>query len=823
MKTRKPISIFQLTALAALLLSCSQKQSGDNLKLWYETPATAWEEALPVGNGRMGAMVFGGTSVERIQFNENTLYSGEPEKPLDIDITKQLPRVRELLAEGRNDLAGEIMQKEWIGRLNEAYQPMGDLYIDFRDSSEVSGYVHSLDLNTAVATTSFERSGTKYQREVFASHPAGAVIVHLSAEKGKLDFSAYLNSPHPHTVSAGNALAMKGRAPAHAQRRTIEHMRKFHTERNHPEYFDISGNVLNDKHLLYADELDGKGMFWEAELVPLSYKGGRIAIEDGRIEVENCSEVTFALLAGTSFNGYDKSPSSEGKNPRKAIEQSRKLLSEYSNYEEIKKDHIRDYKSLFDRVSLVLPADREAAALPTDRRIQNYHEGRDEALAALFFQFGRYLMISGSRPGGQALNLQGIWNDKLLPPWNSGYTLNINLPMNYWQAEVCALPECHEPLFDLIEDIAEKGRSIAKNMYGAEGWAIHHNISIWREGYPSDGFVYWFFWNTSGAWLCNHIWEHYLYSGDKEFLQRYYPILKGACEFYLSYLIENDKGELVTPVGTSPENAFLLADSSPASVCEGPAMDMAIIRNLFNFTASAAGELEQDSDFADTLSASAKKLKAYQTGSDGRLLEWDREYLESEPHHRHVSHLFGLYPGNDINEDTPEIYEAARKSLEYRGNKSTGWSMAWKISLWARLHDSANAYNALSSLLNYISPAAVPDDASGGLYRNMLNALPFQIDGNFGATAGIAEMLLQSHMDYIQLLPALPRQWTSGKYSGLRARGGYSIGLEWGDGKAECTVTASSAGSCELRLGSQRVILSFDEAGQKRSATFFLE
>ena len=811
MKTRL-IVLFTIS----LCITVSNAQS--NLTLWYKSPAKVWEEALPVGNGRMGAMVFGDPRKERIQFNENTLYSGEPETPKNINIVPDLTHIQQLLNEGKNTEAGDIIQNKWIGRLNEAYQPFGDLYIDFDSKEAVTDYIHSLDMENAVVTTFYKQNGIKISREVFASYPAQAIIIHLKASKPVLSFTAYLSSPHPvNNESDSQVVYLKGQAPAHAQRRDTEHMKRFNTQRLHPEYFDATGHIIQKKHVIYGDEMDGKGTFFEACLLP-SHKDGQLSISNHQVTARNCSEVTLMLYAATSYNGPSKSPSREGKNPHQEIINYRKIYKG-ENYIELKRKHIIDYQSLFNRVSFSLPASQQQKKMPTDERLKRFKEKEDQELLTQLFQFGRYLMIAGSRGEGQPLNLQGLWNDKILPPWNSGYTLNINLEMNYWPAEVTNLSECHQPLFNLIEEIADKGKDLARDMYGLDGWAIHHNISIWREAYPSDGFVYWFFWNMSGPWLCTHIWEHYLFTKDVDFLKKYYPILKGAATFCSEWLVENSKGELVTPVSTSPENAYLMPDNTPASVCEGSTMDIAIIRSLFSNTIQAAEILQTDMNFRSELIQKRNKLKKYQIGTKGQLLEWDKEYEENEPQHRHVSHLLGLYPGHDITNDTPDVFNAARKSLDIRGNKTTGWSMAWKVSLWARLYDASKSYEALTNLINYVNPK-IKAENQGGLYRNLLNALPFQIDGNFGATAGIAEMLLQSHNENIHLLPALPLTWKEGSIKGLKARGGYTVDIEWKEGKTVVAyITSPYKQTANIQYKDQ-IIKSHFNIGERKKISF---
>lgn len=810
------MSALRYLLCAALLGAALPLRAQDDDRLWYASPARVWEEALPLGNGRLGAMVFGDTASERIQFNENTLYSGEPERSVQgIRLTDRLGEVEALLRAGRNAGADSVAARSWIGRLNEAYQPCGDVRIDFRMKGPVSDYTHALSLREGVVTTSYVQQGVRIVREVFASHPHGVVVVHLRAERPVLDFDVRMASPHPVRVCAADgALTMAGRAPEHVQRRTVEAIAAAGTQCLHPEYFDAEGRVLRREQVLYGDRLAGGGMAFRAMLTPLSIDG-EWSLTDSCIRVRACREATFVLGAATSYNGPGRSPSREGLDPARLLARQARLLRGQT-CETLRAAHTADFRALYDRCTLTLPS--AGSDRPTDERLRNVPESGDPGLAALLFRMGRYLMISGSRDG-QPLNLQGLWNERVIPPWNSGYTLNINLEMNYWPAEVTNLSACHAPLFRFLGEIADSGRAVARDMYGLPGWTIHHNVSLWREGYPSDGCVYWFFWNMAGPWLCNHIWEHYLYTGDRAFLREHYPLMAGAARFCSGWLTDDGQGRLVTRVGTSPENHFLMPDGSEASLCAGPTMDQTLVRHLFTRTIAAADTLGIADPLLDTLRRQLPRLRGYRIGSRGQLLEWDREYEEAEPQHRHVSHLFGLYPGADISLEQPEVFAAARRSLTERGDRTTGWSMAWKTALWARLLDGDRAWATLQNLLRPADPVE-PGPAEGGVYRNLLNALPFQIDGNFGATAAIAEMLLQSHRGFVELLPALPAAWTDGEVRGLKARGGFEIGIVWrGGALTEATVTSDSDRACRLRYRGREQWLDL-RAGETQRVVF---
>ena len=813
--------------------SPTRKSEARDVLIWFEQPAPEWAAALPIGNGRIGAMVFGTVQQERITLNEDTLWSGSPRNWNNPDAKNHLPVVRKLILEQQDYQAADHVCRRMQGPYNQAYQPLGDLLIDFAHSAAISNYRRELNLDNATSTVTYEVDGAVYTREVFVSKPNQVVVVKLSSSKpGELNCKVHLNSQLKSKLepSGANEIYLTGKAPKESAPNYLfapgtasqawvppsipapgaaagAAARRIPKAKPQMSAEEAAAQTLSDQlaenPIQYSDVL-GEGMHFAAVL-DASTTDGKITREpDGSLSIQGASAAVLLVGMATGYKGYAVPPARPLPevlaSAANYVTAARKIP-----YERLHSVNIADHQKLFRRVRLDLGDEKNSPPLPTDKRISGMANNPDPSLLALYFNFGRYLLITSSRPGSQPANLQGIWNSEIRPPWSSNWTSNINVQMNYWHAQTTNLSECHTPLFDMVTDLSKNGAVTAKVNYGAKGWVSHHNIDLWRQSAPVGlGTLFadptWANFSMSGPWLCQHLWEHYRFTGDKRYLQETaYPVMKGAAEFCLSWLVEDNKGQLTTCPSFSTENSFFAPNGKPANTSAGCTMDIALIHELFGNLAFAAADLDVDHEFAATLQATMKRLPPYQIGKYGQLQEWYEDFDENQPGQRHMSHLYPVYPGGEItSHNRPELWAAARKSLERRlanGGAYTGWSRAWAIALWARLLDGDMAWDSLKMLIEHSTGANLFDT------HPAKEGSIFQIDGNFGTTAGIAEMLLQSHDNEIALLPALPTAWQEGSVEGLCARGGLEVSIAWNKGQAvSAQILALQPGQHTFRL-----------------------
>ena len=749
---------------------------GKEYKLWYNAPATVWEEALPIGNGRIGAMVYGNPLQEVYQLNEESIWSGYPQDWNNPKAANALPQVREAVDRGDYAKASELWKANAQGPYTARYLPMANLMLDQLTRGEARNLYRELNISNALSTVTYEADGVKYRRTSFISYPDQVMVIKIAADRPQaVSLHIRLNSLLRYTVQTKGekTLILNGKAPAYVANRDY------------------------DPHQVVYDDKRGTQFKVQVELLP---DGGHCEANDSALTVRNANEVVLLLSAVTDF-GNKKMTLKKCKRP----------------YQELLQRHTDDHQQLFNRLQLSLGTENlQKEALPTNERLKSFEQDpTDNGLTELYYQYGRYLLIASSRPGGLPANLQGIWNRHVQPPWGSNYTTNINTEMNYWPAEITNLPECFLPLSDFIGRLAVNGAQTAKVNYGINrGWLAHHNSDVWAQpaptgGYDSDpkGAPRWSCWPMAGVWLCQHLWEHYAFGGDKKYLSKTaYPLMKGAAEFLLQWLQKDpETGYWITNPSTSPENRFRYIDKEGkkqnGEISRSSGMDLGLAWDLLTNCIEASTVLDTDKAFRQQCMDVRANLQPFRIGSKGQLLEWDKEFEETDPNHRHVSHLFALHPGRQIiPEQQPELAAACQRTLEIRGDGGTGWAMAWKINFWARLRDGNHAFGILKNGLRYVDATQV-SVRGGGTYANLFDAHPpFQIDGNFGGTAGITEMLLQSHAGYIHLLPALPDNWQSGSIKGVRARGGFTIDMEWKESRiTRLSVTSHSGGTCRIR------------------------
>lgn len=788
MISKSTIVLFLTTSLC--ILACTHTASKKNgskkvYELWYDKPAIHFEETLVLGNGKMGASIFGGTDVDSIYLNDASLWAGEPIDPnMNPDAHKYIPKVRAALENEDYEEADKLI-KNVQGSFSQSFAPLGTLLFEYDyPSQDLSAYRRSLNISDGISNMSYKMGEVQYSRSYFISHPDQLMVIRLESDKAKtLNFKVDFSSLLRFKTSADDASQKTdGYAPYHAE----------------PSYRNIPENAVR------FDE--GRGIHFSS-YVQIKDTDGKVSHDGATLILSEGSFAEILVSIGTSFNGFDKDPVKQGK-PYKKIAQDQLDATINKSYKQLLSNHTKEHHRLFDRLVFSLE-EKDTIDLSTDQRLIRYSKGlADKGLEELYFHFGRYLMMSSSRTPEVPANLQGIWNPYLRPPWSSNYTVNINVEENYWLAEIANLSECHEPLLGWIENLEKTGRVTASSFYGASGWTVGHNSDIWAMSNPvgdfGGGHPVWANWNMGGAWLSTHLWEHYLFTQDHSYLNdRAYPLLKGAAEFCIDMLVKDREGKWVSSPGTSPENLYKTPEGYKGATLYGATSDLAFIRELFTITIQAAKVLDRDVSFQNTLEEYLAELHPYQVSKDGHLQEWYHDWEDVDPQHRHQTHLFGLHPGNHISPTaTPKLAEACKKTLNIKGDKSTGWSQGWRINLWARLKDGERAYKLYRELLNYVDPSGLNYNYSngGGTYPNLFDAHPpFQIDGNFGGAAGVLEMIIHSTSDRIELLPAIPDSWSQGELSGVKARGGFELDLKWQNSKVNSlTVFSKHGGSTTI-------------------------